>query len=99
MRPSLLRTVRAPLRVGVIVAALAVIGATAAIYPLKHLAPVVSLSVVYLPAVLLVSVYWGLGLGLATSLASAAAFNSSTASSSPCPRTSARGSRTTTCCG
>jgi two-component system sensor histidine kinase KdpD len=49
--------------------------ATAAIYPLKTLAPAVSLSVVYLPAVVLVSVYWGLLLGLATSLASAAAFN------------------------
>ena len=35
----------------------------------------VSLSVVYLPAVLLVSAYWGLALGLATSLLSAAAFN------------------------
>jgi two-component system, OmpR family, sensor histidine kinase KdpD len=60
---------------GVLIAVLAVAAATAAIYPLKHLAPVVSLSVVYLPAVLLVSVYWGLTLGLATSLASAAAFN------------------------
>ena len=49
--------------------------ATAAIYPLKQIAPTVSLSVVYLPAVLFVSVYWGLALGLATSLLSAAAFN------------------------
>jgi len=49
--------------------------ATLAIYPLKHTAPVVSLSVVYLPAVLLVSTYWGLALGLATSLLSAAAFD------------------------
>ncbi len=54
---------------------LAVALATGAIYPLKTIAPVVSLSVVYLPAVLLVSVYWGLALGLASSLASAAAFN------------------------
>jgi len=75
MRTPSFRAVRAPLRVGVVVAALAVVAATAAIYPLKHLAPAVSLSVVYLPAVLLVSVYWGLGLGLLTSLASAAAFN------------------------
>jgi two-component system sensor histidine kinase KdpD len=36
---------------------------------------VVSLSVVYLPAVLVVSAYWGLSLGLLTSLLSAAAFN------------------------
>ena len=49
--------------------------ATAAIYPLKSVAPAVSLSVVYLPAVLLVSAYWGLWLGLFTSLLSAAAFN------------------------
>jgi two-component system, OmpR family, sensor histidine kinase KdpD len=60
---------------GVAVAILAVAAATAAIYPLKHLAPTVSLSVVYLPAVLLVSAYWGLALGLLTSLLSAAAFN------------------------
>lgn len=60
---------------GLAFAALAVAAATAAIYPLKALAPAVSLSVVYLPAVLLVSAYWGLALGLLTSVASAAAFN------------------------
>jgi two-component system sensor histidine kinase KdpD len=60
---------------GIVMAGLAVAVATALIYPLKSLAPAVSLSVVYLPAVLLVSAYWGLALGLATSLASAAAFN------------------------
>jgi two-component system, OmpR family, sensor histidine kinase KdpD len=49
--------------------------ATAAIYPLKTIAPVVSLSVVYLPAVLLVSAVWGLVAGLATALLSAMAFN------------------------
>ena len=53
----------------------AVAAATLAIYPLKSVAPTVSLSVVYLPAVLLVSAYWGLALGLVTSLLSAAAFN------------------------
>ena len=66
---------RPPMWLGVVFAALAVAIATAAIYPLKSLAPAVSLSVVYLPAVLLVSAYWGLALGLITSLASAAAFN------------------------
>jgi two-component system, OmpR family, sensor histidine kinase KdpD len=66
---------RPPLRWGVAVAAATVAVATAAIYPLKAVAPAVSLSVVYLPAVLLVSAYWGLWLGLLTSLASAAAFN------------------------
>jgi two-component system sensor histidine kinase KdpD len=62
-------------RVGVGVAVVGVALATAAIYPLKTVAPVVSLSVVYLPAVALVSTLWGLWLGLATALLSAAAFN------------------------
>jgi two-component system, OmpR family, sensor histidine kinase KdpD len=57
------------------VAVAAVTLATLAIYPLKQVAPVVSLSVVYIPAVLLVSVFWGLRLGLLTSIGSAAAFN------------------------
>jgi two-component system, OmpR family, sensor histidine kinase KdpD len=61
--------------VGAGVAVLGVAAATGAIYGLKQVAPVVSLSVVYLPAVLLVSAYWGLALGLATSILSAAAFN------------------------
>jgi two-component system, OmpR family, sensor histidine kinase KdpD len=70
-----LGTQHPPLRHGLIVAALSVAVATALIYPLKTVAPVVSLSVVYLPAIVLVSVFWGLSLGLATSLLSAAAFN------------------------
>jgi two-component system sensor histidine kinase KdpD len=60
---------------GAVVAVLAVAAATAAIYPLKHIAPLASLNVVYLTAVLLVSAYWGLALGLFTALLSAAAFN------------------------
>ncbi len=56
-------------------AIVSVAAATAAIYPLKTIAPVVALGVVYLPAVLLVSVYWGLWLGLGTSVLSALAFN------------------------
>ena len=60
---------------GVVVSVVSVALATAAIYALKRVAPVVSLSVVYLPAVALVSVFWGLWLGLATSLLSAAALN------------------------
>lgn len=70
-----LGTGRPPLRLGLVVSAASVAVATAVIYPLKTVAPVVSLSVVYLPAVVLASVYWGLRLGLATSLLSAAAFN------------------------
>ncbi len=56
-------------------AVIAVSLATAAIYPLKRIAPTVSLSVVYLPAVLLVSVSGGLALGLLTSVLSATALN------------------------
>lgn len=66
---------RPPVSVGVVASLGAVALATLAIFALKHVAPVVSLSVVYLPAVLLVSTYWGLWLGLATALLSAAAFN------------------------
>jgi two-component system sensor histidine kinase KdpD len=70
-----LRASRPKLGLGIAVALASVALATGAVYALKDLAPVVSLSVVYLPAVLLVSAYWGLPLGLATSLLSAAAFN------------------------
>ncbi|HEY1713425.1 MAG TPA: DUF4118 domain-containing protein, partial [Solirubrobacteraceae bacterium] len=60
---------------GVVAAIASVALATLAIYFLRKIAPVVSLSVVYLPAVLLVATYWGIALGLFTSLLSAAAFN------------------------
>ena len=68
-RPFLLRTQRPSTAAGVAVAFAAVAVATALVYPLKVIAPAVSLGVVYLPAVLLVSAYWGLRLGLLTSLA------------------------------
>jgi two-component system sensor histidine kinase KdpD len=61
--------------VGVIVALVAVALSTLIVYPLKHVAPVVSLGVVYLPAVLVVSITWGAWLGFATAIVSAAAFN------------------------
>lgn len=70
-----LRHQRPPRRTGVAVAVLSVALATLAIYFLRRIAPLVSLSVVYLPAVLLVATYWGMALGLLTSLLSAAAFN------------------------
>jgi two-component system sensor histidine kinase KdpD len=72
---GLLAEPRPPLVYGALTAVAAVALATAAIYPLATVAPVVSLSVVYLPAVLLVATVWGLRLGLATSLMSATAFN------------------------
>jgi two-component system sensor histidine kinase KdpD len=62
-------------RVGAVVALAAVALSTLIVYPLKQVAPVASLSVVYLPAVLVVSVTWGAWLGFATALVSAAAFN------------------------
>jgi two-component system, OmpR family, sensor histidine kinase KdpD len=75
LRAQALRDTRPPLRTGLAVALGSVAAATGAIFALEQIAPVVSLSVVYLPAVLLVSTYWGVALGLATSLLSAAAFN------------------------
>ncbi len=62
-------------RVGFLVAVLLVALCTLIIYPLRHVASLASLSVVYLPAVLIVSVIWGMWGGIATAIASAAAFN------------------------
>ncbi len=58
------------------VVSLAVVAvATGLIYPLKSVAPAVSLGIVYIPGVLLVSVFWGWRQGLLAALLSAAAFN------------------------
>jgi two-component system sensor histidine kinase KdpD len=62
-------------RVGLLVAAALVALCTLLVYPLKQAAPVVSLGVVYMLAVVIVSVTWGVWLGVATSLLSALAFN------------------------
>jgi two-component system, OmpR family, sensor histidine kinase KdpD len=75
LSPWSLRAGRPSLASGVVVAVTCVGLATLVIYPLTHVAPFVSLSVVYLPAVVVVSAYWGLRLGLATAIGSAAAFN------------------------
>jgi two-component system, OmpR family, sensor histidine kinase KdpD len=48
---------------------------TGLVYPLKLVAPVSSLGVVYLLGVVVVSAFWGLWLGVAMSVLSAAAFN------------------------
>jgi K+-sensing histidine kinase KdpD len=48
---------------------------TLLIYPLKSIAPAVSLGVVFIPGVLLISTVWGWRLGLLTALLSAVAFN------------------------
>ena len=60
---------------GVLVAIFSIAAITALIAPLKGSAPVLSLGVLYLLAVLLVSTFWGLWLGFATAIGSAAAFN------------------------
>ena len=60
---------------GVLATLAAVAAGTLVVYPLKDVAPVVSLGVVYIPGVLLISIIWGLRLGLLASLLSAAAFN------------------------
>jgi two-component system sensor histidine kinase KdpD len=57
------------------VAAASIAAVTGAIYALREAVPVLSTGVLYLLAVLLVTGYWGLRLGLATAVASALAFN------------------------
>lgn len=73
--PLFLREPRPPLLLGVAVAAVSIAAITAIIYPLRSIAPAVSTGVLYLIAVLLVSTFWGLRLGIATSVACALAFN------------------------
>jgi two-component system sensor histidine kinase KdpD len=69
------RHIRPPLPLGIVTAALSLGVTTLLLHPLSDVAPAVSLGVLYLPAVLLVSTLWGVGLGLATGIAAAAAFN------------------------
>jgi two-component system, OmpR family, sensor histidine kinase KdpD len=75
LSPLLLRSSRPSWALGVAVALAGIAIETLAIYPLAHVANVVSLGVVYLIAVVGVATYWGILLGFATALASAAAFN------------------------
>jgi len=60
---------------GVVATIVVVAIGTLLVYPLKEVAPVVSLGIVYLPAILLISTVWGLRLGLLASIVSAVAFN------------------------
>jgi two-component system sensor histidine kinase KdpD len=64
-----------PIWLGLLATIAAVAVGTLIVYPLKSIAPVGSLGVVYLPGILLISIVWGLRLGLIASLASAIAFN------------------------
>jgi two-component system sensor histidine kinase KdpD len=65
---------RSPL-VGLLAAFVSVAVITGLIYGLREVVPVVSTGVVYMLAVLLVSSYWGLAMGLLTALMGAAAWN------------------------
>ncbi|HET7588846.1 MAG TPA: ATP-binding protein [Solirubrobacterales bacterium] len=60
---------------GVLATVLVVAVATLVVYPLKTVAPAVSLGVVYMPGVLFVSSIWGWRIGLLAAIASALAFN------------------------
>src|SRR3954470_23008733 len=73
--PRVIRQEHPPLLVGVAVAGLSVAAITALIFPLRQVSQASSNGVLYLLAVLLVSAVWGLRLGIATSIASALAFN------------------------
>jgi two-component system, OmpR family, sensor histidine kinase KdpD len=66
---------RPPAALGVLAAVALVAICTGIVYPLKHVTAVSSLGVVYLLGVVIVSAFWGLWLGVLTSLLSAAAFN------------------------
>ncbi len=75
LSPLLLAAERPSRLAGVVAALASVAVATALIYPLEQITPVLSLGVLYVPAVLIVSTYWGLAFGVATSVLCAAAFN------------------------
>lgn len=60
---------------GLLAAAVAVALGTLVVYPLKDVAPVVSLGIVYIPGVLAISTVWGWRLGVVAAVASALAFN------------------------
>src|SRR3981081_389290 len=63
------------LALGIVVAVALIAAETLAVYPLRHIAPHISLGVVYLLGVLVVSSVWGLGLGVVTAVLSTAAFD------------------------
>jgi len=64
-----------PFWLGVCAAVGAVALTTVVVYPLKRVAADISLSVVYLLAVLFVATYWGAALGISTAFLGALAFN------------------------
>jgi two-component system, OmpR family, sensor histidine kinase KdpD len=75
LSPLLLKAERPSRPLGVLVALACVAAATGLVYPLKHVAPVISLGVVYLVGVVVVAMLWGLVFGVATAILSVAAFS------------------------
>ncbi len=71
----LIRAEPPPVGWGVLATVGVVAASTLLVYPLKSVAPAVSLGVVYIPGVLLISTVWGWRLGLFSAVASAFAFN------------------------
>jgi two-component system, OmpR family, sensor histidine kinase KdpD len=68
-------TRRLPLWLGVVASVASIAVVTLLVYPLKGIAADISLSVVYLVAVIFVASLWGLWLAIATAIGSALAFN------------------------
>jgi signal transduction histidine kinase len=71
----LMRPTSPHLALGIGVAVVLTAAETLVGYPLRHIAPEVSLGVVYLLGVLVVTTVWGLALGVATAVLSTAAFD------------------------
>jgi PAS domain S-box-containing protein len=71
----LLRPRPPPLALGLVVGVSLIVAETLVLYPLKQLAPVNGLGVVYLLGVMVVAIGWGCWLAAATSVASALAFD------------------------
>jgi K+-sensing histidine kinase KdpD len=72
---SLLRRPRPPLALGILAAVLCVMAETLLAELLTQIAPVRSLSVLYLLGIVLVASLWGLRLGMATAMVSIIAFD------------------------
>jgi signal transduction histidine kinase len=71
----LMRPTSPPPLLGIAAAAALIAAETLVVYPLRQVAPEISLGVVYLLGVLLVASVWGLGLGVVTAVFSTAAFD------------------------
>jgi K+-sensing histidine kinase KdpD len=75
-RPTLGLTEKSPsAALGLAATIVVVVVGTLVVWPLKSVAPAVSLGVVYIPGVLLISTIWGWRLGLLAAVGSALAFN------------------------